>query len=330
MTTTFSRSNAGESRMGSIARTHLWSIVLAGGDGVRTRDYVRRRFGQERPKQYCTFLGERSLFQQTIDRAASRTPFDRIVIVAAQHHQRDVWEQLEGRPVGMVLFQPRNMDTAAGVFLPLTFILARDPKAKVVVYPSDHFIHPEEPFVWAVDQAVWGSTMLVDRPVLLAAEPDSLELDYGWIKPGRFLAWTGQTSVRAVEAFVEKPDEPWARQATVDGSLWNTMVVAAKAKHLWTLGWNCFPGMMERFERLKQAIDTVDELKVLKEIYETMPRWNFSSHLLERVPERLAVIKMPDVLWSDWGNPTRIIESIHKVSEPSVPGKEPLPFIHQG
>ncbi len=39
----------------------------------------------------------------------------------------------------------------------------------------------------------------------------------------------------------------------------------------------------------EKAIDTAEALKVLDMIYEAMPRRNFSSHLLQCMPERLAV-----------------------------------------
>jgi len=137
-------------------RGNLWSIVLAGGDGVRTKEFIRHWLGCEKPKQYCTFVGSRSMFQHTLDRAATLTPWERVVVVAARQHQHNVWPQLDGRPAGMVLLQPKNMDTAAGIFLPLTYILARDPQATVVIYPSDHFISPKSSFLSAVSETVGG------------------------------------------------------------------------------------------------------------------------------------------------------------------------------
>jgi mannose-1-phosphate guanylyltransferase len=304
-------------------RGNLWSIVLAGGDGVRTKDFIWRWLGYEKPKQYCAFVGSRSLFQHTLDRAARLTPWERVVVVAAQHHQHEVWPQVNGRPAGMVLLQPKNMDTAAGIFLPLTYILARDPQATVVIYPSDQFISPEGSFLSAVDHAVRGSNGLGGRPVLLAARPDGLELEYGWIKPGRFLSRTGKAAIHAVETFLEKPDEATAHEAKATGSLWNTMVLAAKGHELWSLGWKCVPEMMSCFQQVKKAIDTADELRVLDAIYDAMPRRNFSSHLLQCVPERLAVVEMRDVLWSDWGNPERILSGLEKI------GKRPAFSVEQ-
>jgi mannose-1-phosphate guanylyltransferase len=257
---------------------NVWSIVLAGGDGVRTKEFIQRWLGHEKPKQYCTFVGSRSMFQHTLDRAARLTPWERVVVVAARHHDHDVWDQLHGRPTGLVLLQPKNAGTAAGVFLPLTFILARDPEATVVIYPSDHFISPEDSFLSAVTQAVEGSIVLGGRPVLLAAKPDSLELEYGWIKPGGVLGRIEKVAIHAVEAFFEKPDEGTVRKARATGSLWNTLVCAAKGKQLWDLGWKCVPEIMSLFELLKKVIDTAEEFRTLDAIYEAMPRQNFSSY----------------------------------------------------
>ena len=48
----------------------LWSIILAGGDGVRTKEFIWQMVGCENPKQYCTFVDSRPMFQHTLDRAA--------------------------------------------------------------------------------------------------------------------------------------------------------------------------------------------------------------------------------------------------------------------
>lgn len=48
----------------SDAQTHLWGIILTGGDGKRLQPFVRTCFGNNRPKQYCTFFGDRSLLRQ--------------------------------------------------------------------------------------------------------------------------------------------------------------------------------------------------------------------------------------------------------------------------
>lgn len=298
----------------------LWSIILAGGEGTRVSSLIYRWLGRPTPKQYCAFVGTRSMFQHTLDRAVKLTPADRIVTVIAQSHRRDALAQLEGRSGSTILFQPANRDTAAGVFLPLTYIRARAPKATVVLYPSDHFVYPEMRFLDTVRQAVRIAESQPDRLVMLGIAPDRLELDYGWILPGRSLAGLPDEPVQAVRWFLEKPGTAQADAALQAGALWNMLVFTANVDLLWTLGWQCLPDMMPLFEQLSQAIGGPEEGRALEAIYRDMPAKNFSSDLLQRVPERLLVIELTGVLWSDWGKPERITETLRRIDrQPSFP-----------
>jgi len=299
---------------------NTWSIVLAGGEGRRVESFVQRWLGRPRPKQFCTFVGRRSLLQHTVDRAARFTPAARSVLVIAQTHRQEAMTQLDGRGVGTVLFQPANRDTGAGVFLPLTYVRARDPLATVIIYPSDHFVYPEERFLATVQDAVLVAERLHDRIVLLGVAPDRLELDYGWILPGERLTHAGINPVQAVRTFLEKPTAQEADEALAHHALWNTMVMTAKVETLWRLGQHCFPELIERFERLGRAIGTSGESRVLESIYRAMPSRNFSSDLLQRVPDRVAVSELTNALWSDWGRPERITEALRRIGRtPAFP-----------
>jgi mannose-1-phosphate guanylyltransferase len=302
------------------ASDRLWSVILAGGEGTRLSALVHRWLGRPKPKQYCTFVGTRSMFQHTLDRASRLSSLDRIVTVVARNHRHDALAQLDGKGGSTVLFQPANRDTAAGVFLPLTYIRAKAPQATAVLYPSDHFVYPEDRFFDTVRQAVRVAESWPHRVVMLGVAPDRLELDYGWIQPGQFLADLSGESVRAVHSFLEKPDAAQADAALRTGALWNTLVCAANVELLWSLGWQCVPEMMPRFERLGQAIGGPEEGRVLESIYRDMPAKNFSSGLLQRVPEKLALIELTGVLWNDWGKPERIAETLRRIDrQPAFP-----------
>jgi mannose-1-phosphate guanylyltransferase len=298
----------------------LWSIILAGGEGTRMTSLVHRWMGRPIPKQYCVFVGTRSMFQHTLDRATRLTPPNRIVTVVAHSYRPEGLAQLDGRGGSTILFQPANRDTAAVVFLPLTYIRARAPQATVVLYPSDHFVYPEDRFLEVVRHAVRIAESRPDRVVMLGVAPDRLELDYGWIQPGQSIADLPDGPVRAVRSFLEKPDAAQADAALRTGALWNTLVFAANIDLLWTLGWQCVPDMMPLFERLTEAIGGPEEGRVLEAIYRDIPAKNFSSDLLQRVPEKLAVIELTGVLWSDWGKPERIAETLRRIDrQPAFP-----------
>jgi mannose-1-phosphate guanylyltransferase len=295
----------------------LWSIVLAGGEGERLKPFVQRWLGRHKPKQYCTFIGTRSMFQHTLDRADQITVPEHRVTVIGRTHQRDAGAQFSPGEAGKLIVQPANRDTAAGTYLALTYVRARDPQATVVLYPSDHFVYPEDRFVEVVWSATRAARQSKNSLFLLGVTPDRLESEYGWIHPGRHLGWSGRHEIRATEAFQEKPSVEKCRAAMASGALWNTLILAARVEVLWEVGWQCFPEMMPLFERYGEAVGTSEEENVLESVYEAMPARNFSSHLLERLPQRIAVMELRGVLWSDWGNSERISETLQRI------GKQP-------
>lgn len=295
----------------------VWSIVLAGGEGEHISPCIQQWLGFPVPKQYCTFVGTWSLLQHTWDRANHIGSPRRKVTVVGRTHQPILDRCLKGHQEGTLIFQPRNCDTAAGVFLPLTYVKSWDPQAIVALLPSDHFIFPEDRFVTAVRRAVRGIEFLTDRMILLGVRPSHLELDYGWMSVGGVLGWSSGACIRRIESFIEKPDSADGVRLLSDGALWNTLVLVAKAETLWKAGWMCFPDMMKRFDQLRQSIGTAAEGSTLQAIYQDMPSLNFSRELLQPLAGQLGVMELEDVVWSDWGRPERILETLR------VMGKTP-------
>lgn len=268
-----------------------WSIVLAGDERVRMRPTIRRWLGWAAPQQYSRFVGPQSLFQHTLDRTMRFTHPARTVVVVSRGH-RGAWAEIGARDPGMVLVQPRDVDTAPGIFLPLTYIRARDPHGRVVISSSDHFVFPEERFLGEVIFAIRAAEKVPTRLLLLAARPTGPETDSGWIKPGGDLAHFITRPIRAVARFVEKPEPALAQLAYLSGALWNTSLMAGNVETIWSLGRRVLPDMMAHFERLGDAIDTPKEPEVLRAIYERMPTLNFSRDLLAHVPGDTAVMEM--------------------------------------
>src|SRR5206468_9992422 len=245
----------------------LWSVVLAGGEGERLRPLMQRWLGRHTPKQYCTFIGTRSMLQHTLDRADQVSPPEQKVTVIARAHEGHAKPQLAGRQSGKVLLQPNNRDTAAGIYLALTFVRQQDPEATVVIFPSDHFVYPVDRFIEVVWTAVAAARELKVHLVLLGVCPDKLELEYGWIQPGPHLSWVNGHRVRATQAFLEKPSLDRCRSAMAAGALWNTLILASRVETLWALGWDCFAEMMPLFDTYGEAVGTPQEGAVLDAVY---------------------------------------------------------------
>lgn len=297
----------------------LWSIVLTAGDGTRVDPFVSRWLGRPLPKEYCAFVGARSMFQHTLDRAVQISPAQRLIAVVAREHRQEAFQQLDRRTVGALLLQSLHQGTAASVFLPLTYLRERDPEATVVVFPSDHFVYPEDRFLSHVKRAVSLITSFPDRLILLGAAPDRLELDYGWIQPRSPLPPVPGDDLRAIQSLMERPTLAEADDLLQAGGLWNTRAFVAKVRTLWDIGWACIPHLMPHFERLGQAIGCPNETLELEAISRKAVAVEFSE-LLQQVPDRLAVLELTGVLWSEWNKPERIAETLRRIDrQPAFP-----------
>jgi mannose-1-phosphate guanylyltransferase len=297
---------------------NLWTVILAGGNGERLRSFVQGLFRRERPKQYCAFVGTRTMLQHTMDRADLLAPPEHKVIVVAKSHVEHGWVGKKHVRKGKLVSQPCSRDTGPGVFLPLAYIRRQDPEASVVILPSDHYVDRDDLFVHSIRQAICAAEALSDRPVLLGAFPEKPDADLGWIEPGRLLCGPRDPAVYGVSRFVEKPRTHEAERVMDAGGLLNTLVITSRLKALWALGRHHFPGTIALLEDAAKAFDTGREDAALQQAYQEMPSWNVSSDLLGRSAAKLAVMELEGVHWSDWGRPERILETLNRTGKPPL------------
>jgi mannose-1-phosphate guanylyltransferase len=94
--------------MSETSRGHLWTIILAGGEGVRLRQLTRALHGEECPKQFAMIHGGRSLLQWTVARALRWSEPEHIVVVVAAERAAQARRQLMGQGPVDVVAQPSN------------------------------------------------------------------------------------------------------------------------------------------------------------------------------------------------------------------------------
>ncbi|ABC64778.1 mannose-1-phosphate guanylyltransferase [Erythrobacter litoralis] len=194
-------------------------VILCGGGG--TRLWPRSR--PERPKPFLHLLGERTLFQQTLDRVADGNRFALPTIVAGESHMPLIREQAGDTPDIHLIAEPMGRNTAPAIALAAHRL---PEEAIMLVCPSDHFIADTAAFRDAVESA--ADLASEGYLVSLGITPDRPETGYGYIKRGAALA-----GGFAVERFVEKPDQPTAERFLADGGYsWNGGIFLFSAARL--------------------------------------------------------------------------------------------------
>ena len=283
-------------------------IVLAGGDGNRLASLTRALYGRDLPKQFAVLAGEKSLMQTTVERALTLTSLDRISVVVTSHHESIAQQQLAPYPGVELVVQPKNLDTAAGMLLPLARLLARSASTSVIFLPSDHYISDPHPIADALRETT--GRILRDRLSLIGVTPTSAEIEYGWIVRGNRVA---DTAAFEVARFQEKPAQAIADGLWRTGGLWNTFIQSGPVHLFWRLARRLLPIHAEMLERYAAAIGSLEEAPALAAAYTTMPSASFSRDVLAHANE-LAVVQVDGSGWSDWGSPSRVFASLSGTS----------------
>ena len=194
--------------------SNIVPVILCGGSG--TRLWPRSR--KARPKPFLPLIGDRTLFQQALDRCADHALFAPPLVVAGEAHVTLIREQ--GGPDLRLAVEPAARNTAPAIALAAMLC---DPDDVLLVCPSDHHIADPATF-----RAVAQSAATLARDGFLVAfgiTPDRAETGYGYILRG--VALPGG---HRIERFVEKPDRARAEQfLTHGGYSWNGGIFAFRA-----------------------------------------------------------------------------------------------------
>ena len=161
--------------MGTI-NNHL--VIMAGGVGSRfwpmsTPDY---------PKQFIDVLGcGRTLIQLTMDRFKGIVPNENVWVVTSEKYADEVKKQLPEVADDHILREPCRRNTAPCIAYVSWKIKARDPKANMVVTPSDHIVMDTKEFQRVITSAM-KFTKNSDAILTLGMTPNRPETGYGYIE----------------------------------------------------------------------------------------------------------------------------------------------------
>jgi mannose-1-phosphate guanylyltransferase len=287
---------------------HEWAVILAGGDGTRLRSLTRRITGDERPKQFCPLICDRTLVEETRKRVAFEVAKERTLFLLNRLHEPYYSEILSDTSARNLIEQPRNIGTAPAILYSVLKIASVDPQAVVAFFPSDHYVSDDGRFMAHIRTAFEAAHRRRDLVILLGIEPESPETEYGWIEPAKSIQ--GHKQLHRVRRFWEKPSSELAAVLQLRGCLWNSFVMVASARTLLDTIATATPALYQAFAPITPFMGTDDEPALIENLYAFPGEINFSDRVLALVPEHLAVLRVRGVKWSDLGDPKRASASI--------------------
>lgn len=276
------------------SNNHL--VIMAGGVGSRFWPMSTA----DRPKQFIDVLGVgKSLLQLTYQRFGDFCPLENVWVVTNKKYVALVREQLPDIPAENILQEPCRRNTAPCIAYVSWRIKARDPKANVVVTPSDHIVTDETEFRRIIGLCM-DFTEDSDAIVTLGMKPNRPETGYGYIKADLSMSSLRQKEIFRVDKFKEKPNYDTAKEYIKDSSyFWNAGIF------IWSVSTivNAFrvyqPAIAKIFENLTPVYGTAEEQARIDAVYPECENISVDYAIMERVEE--IFVCPADFGWSDLG-----------------------------
>ena len=280
--------------MVSSRNNHL--VIMAGGVGSRFWPMST----VEKPKQFIDVLGVgKSLLQLTVERFGDICKAENVWVVTNKAYVNLVKEQLPELPDGNILCEPCRRNTAPCIAYVSWKIKSKDPKANIVVTPSDHIVTNTEEFRRVIKSCL-DFTMDSDAIVTLGMKPTRPETGYGYIQADLTSSSLRNKEIFRVYSFREKPDFDTAKQyISKNNYFWNAGIF------IWNVSTivNAFrvyqPAISKVFEGMLPIYGTDKEQAMIDEKFPECKSISVDYAIMEKAEE--IFVCPADFGWSDLG-----------------------------
>lgn len=259
------------------------------------------------PKQFLDILGcGRTLIQLSLDRFSGVVPVENVWVVTSKDYRDIVAQQLPEINPTQILAEPCRRNTAPCLCYVDWRIKKINPKANVVVTPSDHIVPDTRLFQEAVNDALEFAAE-TDSIVTLGLKPTRPETGYGYIRADLAFSSSRKKNIFRVDSFVEKPSAELAEEYVAQPNyFWNSGVF------IWNVSTivNAFrvyqPEMSHIFEELLPIYGTEHEQEAIDAAFPKCEKISVDYAILEKAEEMY--VYPASFAWSDLGTWTSLRE----------------------
>ena len=279
-----------------MAKTNNHLVIMAGGVGSRFWPMSTK----EKPKQFIDVLGVgKTLIQLTVERFGALVAPENIWVVTNQKYAPIVEEQLPDIPKSNILCEPCRRNTAPCIAYVSWRIKSNDPKANIVVTPSDHIVMDTAEFQRVIKECM-RFTRETDAIVTLGMKPNRPETGYGYIQADLSTSSLRNKEIYRVDSFREKPDLKTAEEYIKKNYyFWNAGIF------IWNVNTivNAFriyqPTMARIFESMLAVYGTEKEQAFIDERFPECENISVDYAIMEKAEE--IFVCPADFGWSDLG-----------------------------
>ncbi len=223
-------------------------IILSGDSGTRLWPLSRLSF----PKQFLDLVGDKTLFQMTVERVRD-SQFLSPIIMCNSEHRFIVEDQLNriSSSAKEVILEPMGKNTGPAVLTAALMAAEKDENKLILILPSGHLIKDEVRFKQTVLSAIPAAKK--GQVILFGISPEEPHTGYGYIE----VVKEKINSTVDVKTFHEKPNKTLAEQYIAEGNhYWNSGIFLFKAKTIIEAFVTLEPEMVQH---CKAAIDRAEK-----------------------------------------------------------------------
>lgn len=269
-------------------------VILAGGSGERLWPVSR----SQHPKQFCSLTTRQIMLTGTIERVKA-PGFAKPVVICNVKHAALVADALRSNGTMMLqtVLEPVARNTAAAAAVAALIVAAIDPRALVLMMPSDHAVTNEAEFR---DLVLRGTPVARQGSIVaFGMTPDRPSTGFGYMRLGEPLA---NCDGYRVSAFIEKPDLETAERYLADPAyLWNSGIFLFKPSTLLAELEHLRPGIVSLCrEAIEQGQHAGSVLKLATEAFTRISGISIDHAVMERTNK--AIVLPASIGWSDVGS----------------------------
>src|SRR5574344_1770482 len=257
-------------------------IIMAGGVGSRFWPMSTPNY----PKQFIDIMGcGRTFIQLTFDRFKGVVPPENVWIVTSQQYYDIVKEQLPEVPVENILLEPCRRNTAPCIAYVSWKIKKKNPKANLVITPSDHMVTDTEEFKRVISSAL-DFTAQTDAIVTLGMHPTRPETGYGYIQADLSSSSLRNKAIYRVDRFREKPDLETAKQYVEQAEFfWNSGIFVWNVETIVQALRYYEPDVSQVFEGMLPYYETSEEQAIINERFPKCKSISIDYAVMEKAEE---------------------------------------------
>jgi mannose-1-phosphate guanylyltransferase len=288
-----------------------YALIMAGGTGTRLWPLSR----SNRPKQALQLVGERTMFQHSVDRLGPLFKPEEIFVVTRSEHAPILAAQSPEIPQANFIIEPEGRGTAPAIALGAIHLHRLDPNATMVVVTADHFISEKGRFQQALRAAILAAEK--GHLVTLGISPSSPSTGFGYVQQGQAMGSLEELPFFQVERFTEKPNQETARQMVQSGNYsWNSGMFIWRLDRIMDEFARQMPEFYAQLSQVEKTLGTPEYESTIQHVWPRVAKQTIDYGIMEGA--RDVVVFPVSIGWSDIGSWASLLELLPKDAQGNI------------